>query len=449
MANLQRYFQKIFANNSNQVGVFGTGINKETSKDVETLQSADYEGGWSQAIVTNKNYPIWQERDGVDYGFSYQIKYLLQKGIPEWLSTETYYTNDYCRVGSTIFYSLQDNNINNNPTNSPTYWTELLTSNRSIGEIIPSMIPLTDAGLHLLDGSLISGTGIYSSFVTYMVNLSATVPNIFTTEVDWQNDVSQYGVCGKFVYDSVNNTIRLPKITGMIEGTIDSTKLGDLVEAGLPNLVGSFSIDNNHWIDGALFRSVNSRNSGATGDDGLEYHCSYDASRYNSIYGNSTTVQPQAIKVFYYIVIATSTKTEIEVDIDDVVSDLNGKADVDLTNVNNSGTSLGAGWAMPSSTYDDLTLGASGSTYTAPANGWVQFSRKITNGNIWVAIVESDEDTLGANDHNSTNNAVVLNCFLPVRKNCTFKVGYNGTSSSDDANRLQFIYAVGSESEVS
>ena len=33
---------------------------------------------------------------------------------------------------------------------------------------------------------------------------------------------------------------------------------------------------------------------------------------------------------------------------------------------------------MPSSRYIDLTLGASGSTYTAPANGWFRLVKKPT-----------------------------------------------------------------------
>ena len=123
MPKLTRYLQKIFANNSNQVGVFGTGVDKETSKNVETLQSADYEDGWSSAIITNKNYPIWQEMDGVQYGLSYQLKYLFQNGIPEWISTETYYTNNYCSYGGYIYQSLQDDNINHNPALNDGYWT--------------------------------------------------------------------------------------------------------------------------------------------------------------------------------------------------------------------------------------------------------------------------------------------------------------------------------------
>ena len=56
---------------------------------------------------------------------------------------------------------------------------------------------------------------------------------------------------------------------------------------------------------------------------GTLYGMRIDASQSNSIYGNSNTVQPQSIKVFYYIVIATTTKTDIEVDIDEIVTDLN------------------------------------------------------------------------------------------------------------------------------
>ena len=331
MPKLTRYLQKIFANNSNQVGVFGTGTDKETSKNVETLQSADYENGWSSAIITNKNYPIWQEMDGVQYGLSYQLKYLFQNGIPEWLSTETYYTNSYCRVGSTIYYSLQDNNTNHSPALQDGWWTPLLTSNRSIGEIIPSCVPLTEAGLHLLDGALITN-GMYADFVTYIGNLVSTVPDIFCTEAEWQQSVSQYGVCGKFVYDSVNNTVRLPKITGIVEGTTDLTALGDLVQAGLPNITGTFRAD--AGIDdptGCFYWTDIGSTDGGGSVPGATYHL--DASRSSSLYGNSTTVQPQTIKVLYYIVIATSTKTDIQVDIDEIATDLNGKADVDLSNV--------------------------------------------------------------------------------------------------------------------
>ena len=49
---------------------------------------------------------------------------------------------------------------------------------RNIGEIVSSTLPLTDAGLHLLDGSLISGSGMYSDFVDYMGNLYNDDPTL-------------------------------------------------------------------------------------------------------------------------------------------------------------------------------------------------------------------------------------------------------------------------------
>ena len=205
---------------------------------------------------------------------------------------------------------------------------------RNIGEIVQSTIPLTDAGLHLLDGALISGSGSYSAFVDYISDLydSGNYTAIFDTEANWQTAVTTYGVCGKFVYDNVNNTVRLPKITGFTESTIDTTVLGDLIEAGLPNITGKFNSPQVTGGSGAFNTSVTGRGWSTSSNSGYNL-ADFDASRSSSIYGNSSTVQPQAIKVLYYIVIATTTKTNIEVDIDEIATDLNGKADTDLSNV--------------------------------------------------------------------------------------------------------------------
>lgn len=211
-------------------------------------------------------------------------------------------------------------------------------SSRNIGEIVASTIPLTDAGLHLLDGALIQGGGIYSAFVTYIAGLDLTA-NCFCTEAEWQTSITNYGVCGKFVYDSTNNTVRLPKITGILEGTTDVSALGDLVEAGLPNITGFWRDDEARtmsYSNGAFYgEQIYARYGGyyTSGDGTSTFNHKFDASRSNAIYGNSNTVQPQTIKVLYYIVVATSTKTNIQVDIDEIATDLNGKADVDLSNV--------------------------------------------------------------------------------------------------------------------
>lgn len=411
-------------------------------------------------------------------------------------------------------------------------------SSRNMGEIIASTIPLSDAGLHLLDGSLISGSGSYSAFVTYIAGLynqtvptsvtyyawyhtnwNSTVytlsttpsvgdhyfnyyngemidpyiegsaypyyvtsvnsnsigidgedaqrytrdssrdvtltvqtpPTYFCSESDWQTSITNYGVCGKFVYDSVNNTVRLPKITGFTEGTTDVTALGDLIQAGLPNITGEFTLfatygagSSNGALNATFAGGTKSPNNLAgTGDMTVNFN----ASSSSSIYGNSTTVQPQAIKVLYYIVIANSVKTNIEVDIDEIATDLNGKADVDLTNVNASGTSVASGWSMPSSRYDDLTLGASDTTYTAPANGWFFIHKTGNSSGQYLAVINgtnsgnfSEYQSIGYDFFGGAQ----LTCLLPVKKGDKVLIGY---SLGGTTNTFRFIYAEG-ESNV-
>ena len=232
-----------------------------------------------------------------------------------------------------LYKSLVANNTGN-PLSDNTKWekVEMSGGGRNIGEIVASTVPLTDAGLHLLDGALLQ-YGIYQAFIDYIADLydSGDYTSLFATESDWQSSVSQYGVCGKFVYDSVSNTVRLPKITGIVEGIINPTLLGNLVEAGLPNITGTL-VEFGHGTGSAstsgAFRTTYTSQAGSASGSGLSYHdTTFDASRSSSIYGNSSTVQPQTIKVLYYIIVATSTKTDIEVDIDEIATDLNNKVD--------------------------------------------------------------------------------------------------------------------------
>ena len=122
---------------------------------------------------------------------------------------------------------------------------------------------------------------------------------------------------------------------------------------------------------------------------------------------------------------------------------LAGKADIDLSNLNNTGTATGAGLALPSDTYDDLTLGASGATYTAPANGYFNFyglSAQQAGG------VQFESSVNGMYVGSQTSYASgLLNLLLPVKKGdvITF-VYWNGTPT---VQKFRFIYAKGSEWE--
>ena len=163
------------------------------------------------------------------------------------------------------------------------------------------------------------------------------INNYFTDEESWQQSVSQYGECAKFVYNSVNNTIRLPKIKGLIEYTTSTSDLGELTEAGLPNITGfvdKMCTYSSSSPTGAFYQTSSETWRKAGTDQTLyQKDVHFDASHSSSVYGKSATVQPQTVKYLVYIVVASTPKTSIQVDIDQIATDLNEKLDKDLSNI--------------------------------------------------------------------------------------------------------------------
>ena len=147
-----------------------------------------------------------------------------------------------------------------------------------------------------------------------------------------------------------------------------------------------------------------------------------------------------------------TNKDGIPFDIDAIITDLNGKAEVDLVNVNDSGTSRGAGWAMPSvksGARVDLSLGATDSSYQAPANGFFALGMISSAANQFVGI--GTRRSQDAKFHTQVNNAVAAQnwvCALfPVLKDEVVNVDY--TCPIENLLYFRFIYAQGSENEVS
>ena len=87
--------------------------------------------------------------------------------------------------------------------------------------------------------------------------------------------------------------------------------------------------------------------------------------------------------------------------------------------------------SMPSNRYIDLTLGASGSTYTAPANGWFRLIGPVGAsgyvGNALVGIAASGTTNYG------------LNITIPVKKGDTVSTLYTS------ATTFRFVYAQGNQ----
>lgn len=244
-------------------------------------------------------------------------------------------------------------------TNISTYEEKvrnIIKGRRHIGEIFYSTVPITDAGVHILDGSLLLDGGIYDSFITYIASLKDTYPDIFCTESEWQSSVSTYGTCGKFVLTE-GTSLRLPKMVGFVEGTSDATKLGD--------------------------------------------HKVYQITEVQTYASGSGVTNINSITCLAYIQVANSVPSDVELDIDNITTEVANKAD--KTEV--------ANLSMPSTSYIDLVF-SNGAEFTAPEDGYYCLSG--TSASLGQAGLKNI--SIGYQVGCTIQNGTTYGFFLPIRK---------------------------------
>ncbi len=96
------------------------------STDPAVIQAlTQYLQGWYGASVGDS--PTIEDRNALDYLFAYQLRYLLQAGIPEWDAGTTYFTGQVVSVGNQYgfqYVSLADDNLNHAVTDT-LYWRKI------------------------------------------------------------------------------------------------------------------------------------------------------------------------------------------------------------------------------------------------------------------------------------------------------------------------------------
>lgn len=118
---------------------------------------------------------------------------------------------------------------------------------------------------------------------------------------------------------------------------------------------------------------------------------------------------------------------------------LDNKADIDASNFNADGKSLLSGLGMPSGRYIDLTLGASGITYTAPANGYFLMSGVATAANAFVYFVAG-----GMNPRFYAPSVGGMAAgFIPIKKGRVCRIDYVNINVSESTTIFRFAYAEG------
>lgn len=262
---------------------------------------------------------------------------------------------------------------------------------RNIGEIVYSTIPLVDAFIHPANGTEILKNGVYANFVEYMYTLYTDPTHehdhLFCTQAEFDDAVDITGACGKYVFNATTGDLRLPKLTGMVAGTVDRAAIGDLL--------------------------------GFTTTE-------------------ATAPKTPIINGYVYIVLANAVRPSAIADLANGTSSIIGDLATDINSKTNVAQAAHA--AMPSGQYIDLTFPASGGTVTAPADGWL-------NG---FGVIYGGEDGGNLGFINTTNNMQEgefipvanggINVVIPVSKGDVIEVTWINLVTPE----LRFIYANGS-----
>lgn len=249
------------------------------------------------------------------------------------------------------------------------------------------------------------------AIVNYNSNVLTSIDQVFNGmgyigSTWWLENLEGLGANGYNADGTYKNVQH--KLNGIVLETIAPT-------ANVRNVLGVF--DNLNRIGAAPFKEVNSIPT--------EYTTTWLLNKINNrIYewdGSSYNIKPVAI-------IPDCTFDVIN----GVISNFQPK--LPFRAVDYSDSSTVSSWGMPSSKYIDLTLGASGSTYTAPANGWFSL---IGTASANFQFVNLTTANMGIASFGASSSKP--SCFLPVKKGEVVTAWYTVNSITN----FKFIYAEG------
>ena len=119
-----------------------------------------------------------------------------------------------------------------------------------------------------------------------------------------------------------------------------------------------------------------------------------------------------------------------------VLGQLSNKADISLNNVNSAAIDKMALVGSPSVTYTSLTLGASGSKYTAPANGWFVIKVDASGNRAWVQMECGGMVSFNQNYGNEQD----VSCSLQVAKGQEMTLQYAGIIAPNNLSSWIFRF---------
>lgn len=139
MANKQsRINQLIFGDTGvttdfGQIGSESAGT-PVTTKNLDTIQAlAAYLGGLASIVDSGLQLPRLEDQNSLFLLITTQLRYLLQAGIPEWISTAQYFADvSIVNVAGALYQAKTGTdgtpNVNHNPVGDTTNWRLIYTS---------------------------------------------------------------------------------------------------------------------------------------------------------------------------------------------------------------------------------------------------------------------------------------------------------------------------------
>lgn len=162
---------------------------------------------------------------------------------------------------------------------------------------------------------------LYKDFFAY-----ATSKGWVKTEAEWQSIASANGgYCPYYSQGDGSTTFRTPKFAPFMQVAIASANVGKYHQAGLPNITGYWNTRGPEILEnatgGALSIESTSDNYGyGHSSGGKSPKLKIDASRSSSLYGRSTTVQPETHEWMICVVVAGQATNLASVDMADVLT---------------------------------------------------------------------------------------------------------------------------------
>lgn len=160
---------------------------------------------------------------------------------------------------------------------------------------------------------------LYKDFFDYI-----TTQGWVKTEAEWQKIATRNnGFCPFYSDGDGSTNFRTPKFAPYQQVTMEVAKATTYHQAGLPNISGER--DGNPWVSKAsgCFEYLSSKKIVPEGEVNSTYGVRFNASRSSSVYGRSSTVQPESHE-WVMCVVAYGIATNVgSVDIQSVMSAVN------------------------------------------------------------------------------------------------------------------------------